>query len=183
MVRYLKLYNKFLKQYIKTLMEYRADFLLGLIGFILVQGVGIVFIGLVFNSIPTLKGWSFYEILFIYGFAQIPRGIDHVFTDQLWIFSWKTIVQGEFDRYLVRPLNPLFQVICSKLFIYGLSIKYFCKISNNNIPNMDKGSFNFYYSFCFYRLFSSSLYIRKRKLFIRGSAYICSKFYINSYSI
>ena len=95
-------------------MEYRADFLLGLIGFILVQGVGIVFIGLVFNSIPTLKGWSFYEILFIYGFAQIPRGIDHVFTDQLWIFSWKTIVQGEFDRYLVRPLNPLFQVIVER---------------------------------------------------------------------
>ena len=114
MVRYLKLYNKFLKQYIKTLMEYRADFLLGLIGFILVQGVGIVFIGLVFNSIPTLKGWSFYEILFIYAFAQIPRGIDHVFTDQLWIFSWKTIVQGEFDRYLVRPLNPLFQVIVER---------------------------------------------------------------------
>ena len=114
MVRYLKLYNKFLKQYIKTLMEYRADFLLGLIGFILVQGVGIVFIGLVFNSIPTLKGWSFYEILFIYGFAQIPRGIDHVFTDQLWIFSWKTIVQGEFDRYLVKPLNPLFQVIVER---------------------------------------------------------------------
>lgn len=114
MVRYLKLYNKFLKQYIKTLMEYRADFLLGLIGFILVQGVGIVFIGLVFNSIPTLKGWSFYEILFIYGFAQIPRGIDHVFTDQLCIFSWKTIVQGEFDRYLVRPLNPLFQVIVER---------------------------------------------------------------------
>ena len=52
MVRYLKLYNKFLKQYIKTLMEYRADFLLGLIGFVLVQGVGIVFISLVFNSIP-----------------------------------------------------------------------------------------------------------------------------------
>ena len=95
-------------------MEYRADFLLGLIGFILVQGVGIVFIGLVFNSIPTLKGWSFYEILFIYGFAQIPRGIDHVFTDQLWIFSWQTIVEGKFDKYLVRPLNPLFQVIVEK---------------------------------------------------------------------
>ena len=69
MVRYLKLYNKFLKQYIKTLMEYRADFLLGLIGFVLVQGVGIVFIGLVFNSIPTLKGWSFYEILFIFYYS------------------------------------------------------------------------------------------------------------------
>ena len=114
MKRYLKLYKQFLKQYIKTLMEYRADFILGLIGFVLVQGIGIIFIGLVFNSIPTLKGWSFYEILFIYGFAQIPRGIDHVFTDQLWIFSWKTIVQGDFDRYLVRPLNPLFQVIVER---------------------------------------------------------------------
>ena len=114
MKRYLRLYKQFLKQYIKTLMEYRADFILGLIGFVLVQGIGVIFIGLVFKSIPSLKGWGFYEILFIYGFAQIPRGIDHVFTDQLWIFSWKTIVQGEFDRYLVRPLNPLFQVIVEK---------------------------------------------------------------------
>ena len=106
MKRYLKLYRKFLEQYIKTLIEYRADFILGLIGFLLVQGIGIIFISLVFKSIPNLKGWSFYEILFIYGFAQIPRGIDHVFTDQIWMLSGRIIVQGEFDRYLVRPLNP-----------------------------------------------------------------------------
>ena len=87
MAKYIKLYVKFLKQYIKTLMEYRIDFILGLIGFVLVQLAGIVFIKLIFNVIPTLDGWSFYEILFIYGFAQIPRGIDHIFTDYLWIFS------------------------------------------------------------------------------------------------
>ena len=114
MKRYLKLYRKFLEQYIKTLIEYRADFILGLIGFLLVQGIGIIFISLVFKSIPNLKGWSFYEILFIYGFAQIPRGIDHVFTDQIWMLSGRIIVQGEFDRYLVRPLNPLFQIIVEK---------------------------------------------------------------------
>lgn len=114
MKRYFKLYLKFLQQYIKTLIEYRADFILGLIGFFFVQSVGVIFIGLIFNTIPSLQGWSFYEILFIYGFAQIPRGIDHVFTDQLWIFSWQTIVEGKFDKYLVRPLNPLFQVIVEK---------------------------------------------------------------------
>ncbi|NLK94572.1 MAG: multidrug ABC transporter permease [Clostridiales bacterium] len=111
MKRYIKLYKRFLQQYIKSLMEYRVDFVLGLIGFILVQMAGVVFIQLIFNSIPSLQGWSFYEILFIYGIAQIPRGIDHVFTDYLWIFSWKTIAKGEFDRYLLRPINPLFQVI------------------------------------------------------------------------
>jgi len=111
MRKYIRLYSKFLQQYIKSLMEYRVDFVLGLIGFILVQFAGVVFIALIFNRIPSLDGWSFYEILFIYGFAQIPRGIDHVFTDYLWIFSWKTIVRGEFDKYLLRPINPLFQVI------------------------------------------------------------------------
>lgn len=111
MKRYLRLYKKFLQQYIKSLMEYRIDFVLGLIGFIFVQVAGVIFLQLVFNCIPNLDGWSFYEILFIYGLAQIPRGIDHIFTDYLWIFSWKTIVKGEFDRYLLRPINPLFQVI------------------------------------------------------------------------
>ena len=110
-MKYIKLYKKFFQQYVKVLIEYRASFILGLIGFFFGQLTGIIFIQLIFNSIPSLDGWSFYEIIFIYGMAQIPRGIDHVFTDYLWIFSWKTIVEGEFDRYLLRPINPLFQVI------------------------------------------------------------------------
>lgn len=112
--KYLSLYNKFLKQYIKTLIEYRADFILGLFGFILIQFAGVIFIKLIFNTIPNLSGWSFYEILFIYGFAQIPRGIDHVFTDNLWMLSGQIIVDGKFDKYLIRPLNPLFQLIAEK---------------------------------------------------------------------
>lgn len=114
MKRYFRLYGRFLNQYIKTLIEYRADFVLGLIGFILVQFTGVVFVKLIFNNIPSLQGWSFYEILFIYGFAQIPRGIDHVFTDNLWMLSGRIIVQGQFDRYLLRPLNPLFQLIAER---------------------------------------------------------------------
>lgn len=114
MKRYLKLYVKFVLQYVKSLIEYRADFILGLIGFILVQFTGVLFIQLIFNAIPSLKGWSFYEILFIYGFAQIPRGIDHVFTDNLWLLSGRIIVQGQFDRYLLRPLNPLFQLLAER---------------------------------------------------------------------
>jgi ABC-2 type transport system permease protein len=105
---------KFLQQYIKSLIEYRVDFVLGLLGFILVQGINVVFINLIFNSIPSLDGWGFYEVLFIYGFAQIPRGIDHIFTDNLWMLSGSIIVNGNFDRYLIRPLNPLFQIIAER---------------------------------------------------------------------
>ena len=88
MKRYIKLYVRFLEQYIKSLMEYRVDFILGLVGFILVQFTGVIFITLIFNAIPNLQGWGFYEILFIYGFAQIPRGIDHVFTEDVYKRQW-----------------------------------------------------------------------------------------------
>ncbi|HHD2754080.1 TPA: ABC transporter permease [Clostridium perfringens] len=114
MKRYYRIYIQFLKQYLKTLMEYKEDFIYGIFGFFLVQATSLIFISLIFNNIPTLAGWSFYEIIFIYGFSQIPRGIDHIFTDYLWIFCWKSIVHGEFDRYLLRPLNPLFQVIAER---------------------------------------------------------------------
>lgn len=114
MKKYSVLYIEFLKQFIKSLIEYKADFILGLIGFFFVQFSGIVFIYLIFQNIPSINGWSFYELLFVYGYFQIPRGIDHIFSDQLWIFSSSTIVEGSFDRYLLRPLNPLFQVVSER---------------------------------------------------------------------
>lgn len=114
MRKYFRLYNQFLKQYIKSLIEYRADFVFGLVGFLFVQLTGVIFIQLIFGSIPSLDGWSFYEVLFIYGLAQIPRGIDHVFTDNLWILSGRIILQGGFDKYLLRPLNPLFHLLAER---------------------------------------------------------------------
>jgi len=101
----------FVGQYWKKLMEYRADFLIGLLGFFLFQATGIAFLYLVFQRIPSLNGWSFEQVLFIYGFAQIPRGLDHLLTDNLWMLSNRIIANGEFDRYLLRPANPLFQLI------------------------------------------------------------------------
>ena len=114
MTKYFRLYNQFLKQYIKSLIEYRADFVFGLVGFLFVQLTGVIFIQLIFSSIPSLDGWSFHEVLFIYGLAQIPRGIDHVFTDNLWILSGRIILQGGFDKYLLRPLNPLFHLLAER---------------------------------------------------------------------
>lgn len=109
--KYIRLYKKFIAQYLKTLIEYKADFFIGLFGFFVVQFTGIAFLYIIFQRIPSLNGWSFDSILFIYGFAQIPRGIDHLFTDNLWLLSGRIIVRGEFDRYLLRPINPLFHLI------------------------------------------------------------------------
>ena len=112
--KYFKLYVKFVAQYLKVLMEYRADFFIGLLGFLVTQGVGILFICIIFQKIPSLNGWSFNEILFIYAFSQLPRGLDHLLTDNLWLLSRNIIAKGEFDKYLLKPINPLFHLLAER---------------------------------------------------------------------
>ncbi len=113
--RYCRLYDVFVKQFFKFLVQSKADFLIGLIGFFLTQATGIAFLYLVFEQIPSLGSWTLEQLIFIYGFAQIPRGIDHLFTDNLWLVAWRLVVNGQFDRYMLRPMNLFFQVICEKL--------------------------------------------------------------------
>lgn len=113
--RYVRLYRVLISQFLKVIMQSKVDFLLGLLGFFLTQIMGIAFLYLVFEQIPSLDGWTLDQLIFIYGFAQIPRGIDHLFTDNIWLVAWRLVINGDFDRYMLRPMNVFFQVIAEKL--------------------------------------------------------------------
>ena len=113
--RYLRLYRVLVTQFLKTIMQSRVDFLIGLLGFFFSQIMGIAFLYLVFQQIPNLQGWTLDQLIFIYGFAQIPRGIDHLFTDNIWLVAYRLVINGDFDRYMLRPMNIFFQVIAEKL--------------------------------------------------------------------
>lgn len=113
--RYWRLYRVLIKQFLKVVMQSKVDFLMGLLGFFLTQATGIIFLYLIFQQIPTLQGWTLEQLIFIYGFAQIPRGIDHLLTDNIWLVAWRMVVNGQFDRYMLRPMNVFFQVIAEKL--------------------------------------------------------------------
>lgn len=113
--RYGRLYRVFVVQFLKSIMQSKADFWIGLCGFFLSQITGIAFLYLVFEQIPVLADWSLEQLIFIYGFAQIPRGIDHLFTDNIWMIAWRYVVNGKFDQYMLRPMNLFLQVIFEKL--------------------------------------------------------------------
>ncbi len=117
MRRMLRLHRIFIAQYMKNLMEYKVDFLTGAISFLLGQIVQIAFIGIIFSQIPSLVGWDFNEILFIYGFSLIPKGLDHLFFDNLWSVGYFIVRKGDFDKYLTRPINSLFYVIAEKFCV------------------------------------------------------------------
>lgn len=112
--RAMKMHRIFIVQELKRMMEYKGDFLTGVIGFLITQVFNILFLNIIFSQIPTLKGWSFYEVLFIYGFSLIPKGIDHMLFDNLWAMGHWLVRKGDFDKYLTRPINPLFHVMAEK---------------------------------------------------------------------
>lgn len=129
MRRYIKLHSIFIKQDLKKLMEYKVDFLLGAFGFLLGQAAQIICLGVIFNTIPalcyTVNGtvvdyWTFQEVLFIYGFSLIPKGIDHLFFDNLWGLGYWIVDKGDFDKYLTRPINSWFYVLCEKFCVDAL---------------------------------------------------------------
>ena len=82
--RALKIHRIFMAQEFKRMMEYKGDFIVGIIGFFLVQLSNLLFLWIIFNQVPTLMGWTVYEVVFIYGMSLIPKGIDHFFFDNLW---------------------------------------------------------------------------------------------------
>ena len=111
MKRIWKIYRLLAAQNLKRLMEYRADFLTGAVSFLIDQVIGIAFIFIIFTQIPQLAGFTFPQILFIYGLSQIPKGLDHLLADNLWCVGYFIVRKGDFDKYLIRPINPLFHVI------------------------------------------------------------------------
>ncbi|MFD1424692.1 ABC transporter permease [Laceyella tengchongensis] len=107
---HLRLLVEYFKQYMKTRMSYRGDFLVQFISNFFHQGLNLVFILVVFQHTPSLKGWSQAEVIFIYGYFLIPWAIFSSFLN-LWSFNDRYIIKGELDRVLTRPVHSLVQVI------------------------------------------------------------------------
>ena len=112
--RALKMHRIFIAQELKRFMEYKGDFITGAIGLLLAQICSIIFISVIFGQIPQLMGWAFNQVMFIYGFSLIPKAIDHLFFDNLWSVGYFIVRKGDFDKYLTRPINPLFHVMAEK---------------------------------------------------------------------
>ncbi|SEN66487.1 ABC transporter permease [Lihuaxuella thermophila] len=107
---HLRLFIEYFKQYMKTRLEYRWDFVAQFATDFLFQAVNLVFILVVFQHTKSLNGWNQSEVIFIYGYFLIPWAVFSAFFN-LWDFNERYIIRGELDRVLTRPVHSLVQVI------------------------------------------------------------------------
>jgi ABC-2 type transport system permease protein len=120
MKRHIKLFLLYFAQYAKVRLAYKGDFFIAFFSSMAATVLGFGFVLVLFSKIPQLQGWSFYEILFLYAFSLVPLGLFNVVSWNLYEFGDIYVIQGRFDRILLRPVSTLFQVLFEKFRIESL---------------------------------------------------------------
>lgn len=104
---YIKVYFKIIAQDIKSKMSYRSDFFISLIGMIATNIAGFVSFYIMFTKFPSINGWSYYEMLFLYGFSLVAITPTQCFLDNNWSLRMY-VYEGDFIKYCFRPINLFF---------------------------------------------------------------------------
>lgn len=111
LLRHLLLLSNYFLQYAKVQFGYRADFFISLATSFAATVFGLAFVLILFRKAPQLAGWTLPEELFLYGFTLVPHGIFNLVSANLYNFGNDYIIEGKFDRVLLRPVPSLFQIL------------------------------------------------------------------------
>ncbi|MGH9776444.1 MAG: ABC transporter permease [Candidatus Acidiferrales bacterium] len=111
MRRYIQLLGEYFAQYAKVRVSYRGDFLISLGTSFAATIFSLAFVLVLFSKAPSLGGWSRDEEIFLYGFSLIPFGLYNILSLNIYEFGNSYIIEGKFDRVLLRPIAALFQVL------------------------------------------------------------------------
>jgi ABC-2 type transport system permease protein len=113
------LYFRCLGQQMKAIMAYEADFIVLMLSAVLVQLSGLAFIWAIFQRIPDVNGWTFWEVVFMYALVFVTEGVGSLFFEGTWRLNY-LVYTGQFDQVLMRPLSPIVQVLAGAVGFNGL---------------------------------------------------------------
>ena len=116
---YFRIYCKILAQDLKSKMSYRADFIISTIGMICTNISGFISFWIMFRNFPSIDGWNYYEILFLYGFSLISLTPVQCFFDNNWSLR-QNVYTGDFIKYCFRPINLFFYYQSEVFDVKGL---------------------------------------------------------------
>lgn len=119
-IKHFKLYKDFFLTYLKTQLVYFKDTALGLFNQFFSLISSFLLIGLIFTQINSLNGWSLYELIFLAGLGRFVLNFHTLFMFSTVFLGEQYIRTGRLDRYLVRPLNVLYQVYASRVNFHNL---------------------------------------------------------------
>lgn len=111
LLKYLSLYKSMFAYSLNRELQYRVNFAVIVIGYILYLASNLALFGILYSWVDSVGGWNYAQVLVFLGTYHIIHG--------LWDFGTalnverisEYIAQGSLDMILIRPVNSLFYVI------------------------------------------------------------------------
>lgn len=98
--------------------EYKFQFITNFLSYLITVGIWIAFWNLLFGKIETIGNWNMPMLIMMVGFFHLNGA--------LWQFCYYTlvvsdeIVRGKIDKYLTRPINPLYGLVMEHFELMAL---------------------------------------------------------------
>ena len=109
-----------IKMAFMTIIEYPSNIAGWLISNPLQFIMGFAIIKFVVESFGEINGWNYGQLAFLYGLSVISHALSMIFFVQGWFMGY-FVLEGEFDRYLTRPLSVLYQFFFTNINIFGVT--------------------------------------------------------------
>jgi ABC-2 type transport system permease protein len=99
---------------LKTALEYKFDRLLIALAVFFREMTSVIIMVLLLTRFVSIKGWQMNEMLFLYSFLFLSYSFVVLFFTGIRDFE-DLVYSGELDRFILRPIGIIFQVISSKV--------------------------------------------------------------------
>lgn len=82
--------------------------------------VGFATIKFVVDQFGSIGGWGYESLAFLYGMSVLSHGLAVVLFIQTWFLGY-WMIDGEFDRFLLRPMGLIFQFLFDDFNLIGFT--------------------------------------------------------------
>lgn len=109
-----QLYIRLIQISLLSRMQYRANFVAGILGLIFWNVINLGLIGVLVTQFTNLNNWTVWELVFLYCLWIVGHSLYSLF------FSHTTqmenyLIAGTFDQFLLRPASPIIQFLGREL--------------------------------------------------------------------
>ena len=109
-----QLYFRLIQISLLSRMQYRANFIIGILGLVFWNVVNLGLIGVMVTRFKSLNRWTLWEMVFLYCLWILGHSLYGLFFSQTTQME-DYLIEGTFDQFLIRPASPLIQLLGREL--------------------------------------------------------------------
>lgn len=106
----MQLYFRLIQISVLSRMQYRANFLVGILGLLFWNVINLGLIGVLVTQFTSLKDWTLWEVVFLYSLWILGYSVYGLFFSHTEALE-NYLIEGSFDQFLLRPASPLIQLL------------------------------------------------------------------------